>query len=125
MFYVLLLLDNGVEYTVVYLHEEIEDSMFCDGRNASEMTMDCCCKQAPVNTPTPITVNSSFLLALLVPNDTSGGYLYEGDGTSLGVISSPVPPSMPQVGEVLELQRQAPRQIPNVLFQLVLEPTVN
>ena len=113
---------------MVYIYEEVEDSTFCSGQDdVSEetLTMDSCCKEVPVNTPSPITVNSSFLLAFLIPNDTSGGYLYKGNGTSLGVISSPVPPIVPQVGGVLELRRQAPGQIPNVLFQLVLEPTVS
>jgi hypothetical protein len=63
-------------------------------------------------------------LALVIPANASGSYLYEVGDESLGIVSSPSP-HIPQVGEMLEVMEGIPGQIPSRLFQIILEPMVS
>lgn len=119
-FYALLLFDDGVRYTVTYVYEERVDK-----RQLCNSITSCCCKQIPVESSEPVVVNSSYALAIIIPDDASGDYLYEIESTSQGAISNTPPPvPLPNVGEVLVLERESPRPIPSQLFRVVIEPLV-
>ena len=110
-------------YSVAYIYEEMEETRPCADNSTESALPEC--KEADVESSTPIVINSSHSLAFVFPEDASQSYLYEIERTSLGVISSPSPAQVPQVGEMFELAEQMPRQIPQRLFQMILEPLVS
>lgn len=120
-FYVLLLLSRGeAGYSVMYVHEELQEVVQCE-EDSTDMTM-AQCKEISVNSSMLIAINTSFSLAFIFPEDASGSYLYEAESTSLGIVSTPSPP-IPRVGTSLTVQGTS-RMIPNRLFQVVIEPEV-
>lgn len=124
-FYVLLLLYRGTDYFVAYIHEELEDQIGSCGDNSSSSDISSStCKSVSLDSSMPVTVNSSYSIAFIIPGDASDSYLYEAESTSQGVISSP-PPQVPQVGGSLELVEGTSRQISDRLFQIVLEAAVS
>ena len=124
-FYVLLLVSTGGEtgYSVIYIHEESQEVIRCEESNTDAMLARC--KEISVNSSMSISVNTSFSLAFIVPENASGRYLYEADSESLGAIFSPSPP-IPGVGDILgQPVQETSGTIPNRLFQVVIEPEVH
>lgn len=121
-FYILLLVSGEFGYSPMYVHEELHDQTSCEGNSGQVMLPSC--KQVSVNSSVLITVDSSYSLAVIVPGNVSGNYLYEIESKSLGIISSP-PSQIPRVGEMLELVERTPSQIRNRLLQIQLEPVVS
>ena len=125
VFYILLLLDTSEGYTVVHVHEEREEDGLCN----DEMFMigpspSCCCKHVFFEASNPIMVNSSYALAFVMPEDTSGEYLYSLPTTrSMGFITTllSLPRSVPREGDTLE-PTGIPAPITSHLFRATIEP---
>ena len=128
-FYALLLLGNAPGYSVELVHRERRSRRFCGERGDIPSFSSCCCRRVRVDSLPLIHLNSSYALAIIIPEDSPGGYLYgmdaPGGTTSSGVILSPSPlDSVPAVGERVEFGVVSFAAVPNRLFQLELESNV-
>ena len=121
-FYVLLLKRGEVGYGIEYVHEEVRNA-FCDvPRTPSSF---CCCKS--VGLATPIEIDSSYALGVLIPENAAGEYVYGIEGESPGVVLTPPPfDTPPTVGVSLSVPQENITMIPQRLLQIVIEtePTV-
>ncbi len=120
MFYVLLLLDTGAGYSVVYVHRERENDGLCSINLNVGPSPTCCCRRVRMDESSRIVVNSSFAMAFLMPNDTIGQYLYGVPNPSTGFVTTP-PLDIPEEGDMLELADvKPPTAIPSRLFRVLI-----
>ena len=121
VFTIALLQDIGSEYVVSHIYREMEDGVLCL-RNISETT---CCKLVTVEETQSLIVSSSFALAVVTSSASEGaGRLYT-DGYTSGVVYSPPPAVLSEVGSVVGIERRTTGQIPVVFFRILLTAMVN
>lgn len=121
VFTIALLQDTGSEYIVRHIYREMEDRDSClrDSKQAR------CCKWVTVERNLPLTVNSSFALAVVT--STSGSSLYETGEFSSGVAYSSPPALLGAVGSrVVGVERKVVAgQIPVLFIRIVLTEMVH
>lgn len=127
-FRVLLLQDiNSPRYLVRFVHEERRDLKYCGPGSITPQPsmMHCCCKTISLDKPFNVNSSSPMALAIVVPEEAPGDYLYEvQDDESPGSVFSMSPLfdefSSARVGNMVNVIVEKNNSIPKRLVQLVL-----
>ena len=123
VFTIALLQDTDSDYIVRHIYQEMEEENFCLGYSTDEI----CCRLVTVGSTLSLTVNSSFVLAIITSTALIAGNrsLYETPKNSSGVVYSPPPTSLGELGSsVVGLERRAAGQIPELFISIVLKGKV-